>query len=327
MLRSFIGWLDDRLADSGPVGLMGAILGVLALGATLSAVFGTTTIKAAAVVAALIGVLGLFLLLFAERSDHHRRDAENRRLLARYCDALLERSALYYRILRWTQATIIEPNGDTTSRICIHARSEIDDLLFFRMRFGAGWSQPAPLRKKVDVQVRSVVVNGIGGTRCDVSMYWRTDERLETLVHFTSKLARNSEFQVMLDVTWPGKCRPLMRDRSPDDFVTRPSRGMEHLQYVVVLPPGEEAYCDPIGFDATDPRFTITTHLTDDGRMKIALTSTNVPPTPKIGLRLDLKPKKHAERYRVNSGHQATDAYLSALVSSPPPERRANETT
>ncbi|WP_199438943.1 hypothetical protein [Umezawaea beigongshangensis] len=50
------------------------------------------------------------------------------------------------------------------------------------------------------MEVRSIAVEGVGGTRSDKSVLWRDDGRLEVLVHFASPVARGNEFQVLVEI-------------------------------------------------------------------------------------------------------------------------------
>lgn len=320
MLKSFIGWLDDHLADTGLIGLLGGLLGILAFGATLSAVLGPIGIKSAAVVAAALGTVGLLSMLLAERANSTKRLNLAQHLLARYCDQLMTESHTYYQVRAWRQVLIIESTGDTKSLICLRAVSEKEGLSFFRFRVGANGDQPAKYLKKVQVQVASLKIGGIGGARCDQTVLWLEDQRLEVLVHFTTPVALGNEFTIVFEVDWPGKCRSLVVGREPVDFTVRVDHGLEHLEYVIVLPPGEDACYDPVGFGVTDQRFRLSSQSTNGGCLEVTLSGSRIPPMPKVGVRMDLKKRKARSR---RSGHLSVlpigERYLSALTSSPPP--------
>ena len=67
MLTGFLSWLQNHVLSAGVVGVVEGVLGILSVGGLLSGLLGSPMIKAAAVVAVLLGVLGLFILLVAAR--------------------------------------------------------------------------------------------------------------------------------------------------------------------------------------------------------------------------------------------------------------------
>ena len=56
--------------------------------------------------------------------------------------------------------------------IIVRAKTLIDDIEFFRLRFGPGWDQPRRYRRKVMVNVRSLSAEGIPGTRLETTKSW-----------------------------------------------------------------------------------------------------------------------------------------------------------
>src|SRR5688572_25471836 len=111
MIASFTEYLHDYIIYTGVIGIIESVLGILAFGGVLSVVFGSPTIKAAAVVAVILGVLGLFILLVANRTEWRRRSDRDRRLIRHYCDELKERYEHAWTITSWTCVTTIAPNG------------------------------------------------------------------------------------------------------------------------------------------------------------------------------------------------------------------------
>lgn len=291
MLRGVIAWFESFLSRAGVVGLVEGALGVLAFGATLSAVVGDASAKLGAVVAVLLSTVGLIALLTASRAEWQRSSELRDRLLTRYCAAFIDDHARSWQVTRWVESQCIDDNGDATVLITVHAVVTCELLRFYYLRIGAGIGHSAAQRRRVDVQVRSVVLEGIGGARCDLTKNWLEDGRLQLLIHFPSPVAQGSEFQVLIESRWPSRSRMLVKDRLPDDFCVRVRPPLDLLDYTVLLPAGEEAFYDPIGFRSDDPRFLLVARSDVSGRQEIRLIGRDISTAGRTGLRLDLKRK------------------------------------
>jgi hypothetical protein len=90
---------------------------------------------------------------------------------------------------------------------------------------------------------------------------------------------------------WPARSKRLVGDRLPDDFCVRVKPPLDLLEYTVVLPVGEEAFYDPIGFSSDDPHFLLVSRSNSSGCQEISFTGRDVPVAGRIGLRVDLKRK------------------------------------
>jgi hypothetical protein len=88
---------------------------------------------------------------------------------------------------------------------------------------------------------------------------------------------------------WPGKCIPLVKYREPDSFSVRFSHLIEEVHYTVVLPDGEDAFYDPVGFDLSNKKYAISSAKNSQGNTEISFVGLNVPELHRIGMRLDLK--------------------------------------
>lgn len=163
MRRSFIEWLTRYVANTGVLGLVEGALGIMALGGSLSALLGDAAIKAAAIVAVILSTLGLVILLVAGQTRWQRESELGRRLIAQYCNILMETRASYFKVVDWKQVMTVKSNGDLFSSITLRSVAVCEDLRFFRFRTGPAWGQPAKHRKGVTVQVRSVISGEIGG--------------------------------------------------------------------------------------------------------------------------------------------------------------------
>ncbi|MFC0439684.1 hypothetical protein [Kutzneria buriramensis] len=291
MLRGFIAWFESYLSRTGVVGLTKGALGILAFGGALSAVVGDSSAKAGAVVAVLAATLGLILLLVASRSEWQRRSQVRDRLLVRYLETLDQDYCGGWRLTRWIEKHVIEGNGDSTVFVTVHAVVTREVLHFYRFQMGAGWNQPVQARKGIAVQVRSLMLDGIGGARCDLTEHWRDDGKLEVWVHFPSPVHRGNEFRIFIETWWPGRSKPLVKDRVPDEFCVVVKPPLEAFEYTIVLPQDEEAFCDPIGFRADNPDFLLVAQSNGSGRQEVRLAGRDVSLAGRVGVRLDLKKK------------------------------------
>jgi hypothetical protein len=291
MLRELLSSFESYLSRAGVIGLAEGALGVLAFGGALSAVLGDSSAKLAAAVAVLLATLGLIVLLAASRAQWQRRSELYDHLVTRYCTAFTDDNASSWQLTQWIESHRIDGNGDSTVLITVRAVVTCSVLRLYRFRVGAGWNQPEKLRRRVDVQVRSLVLDGIGGARCDLTKHWLDDGRLEVLVHFPSPVRQGSEFRVLIESRWPARSTMLVKDRLPEDFCVQVKSPLDRLEYTVVLPVGEEAFYDPIGFRPDDQRFLLVSCSDGTGRQEISLTGKGIADTGRTGFRLDLKRK------------------------------------
>jgi hypothetical protein len=291
MLRGFMAWFDGYLSRAGVVGLVEGGLGVLAFGGASSTVLGDSSAKAGAVVAVLFATLGFIFLLAAIRAEWRRRGELCERLLVGHCRAFLQGNESSWRLTRWIEHQRIDDNGDAVVLVTVHAVVTCDRLRFYRFCVGAGSNQPTKVRERVDVQVRSVAVGSVGGTRHEVTKHWADDGRMEVLVHFPVPVHCGNEFSVLIEMRWPARSKRLVGDRLPDDFCVRVKSPLDLLEYMVVLPAGEEACYDPIGFRSDDPHFVLASRSNSSGCQEISLTGRDVPVEGRIGMRVDLKRK------------------------------------
>jgi hypothetical protein len=92
-----------------------------------------------------------------------------------------------------------------------------------------------------------------------------------------------------MTLTWPGMCEPLVRKRLPDDYVLHFARAAEFVRYVVVLPEGEDAQVERIGFEEEDEGYRVRAGLNSAGRAEVSLVARDVPAKHRFGFRLDLR--------------------------------------
>jgi len=284
VLRSFIAWLDDYLAGEGPSGLARAIVGLLSFAALCGAILGDVAIRAGAIVVIMLTALGGGLLLLADRRALQRRIQADQRLIFDYAYALHGQTP-GYRITSWDKTIVVAPNGDAVDTMKVRAKVETDDVRTFVLWFGCKWPQPARFQRKVDVQVRNLLVGDMLGTRLDRTVAWFSNEKIGVLVHFPAPLKVGSEISIRLETAWPGKCAPLMRGEC-DEFTIKLGTQITRARYKIVLPKDTETYCGHIGFQEG---VTLETSRDGEGRLTHVIEARELPPDHRIGLRLELR--------------------------------------
>lgn len=285
-LGSVLGSLKSRTLRAGiPEGALGILAGCGIVGAAL----GTACIRTTAVVAVTVAVAGLFILLTTNKLKWRRRTEVDRRLLRHYCDLLHERSDQNWHISDWHQVVTIEANGDTRDKITFIAVSDCEALDFITFWEGPNWEGwPEKHRSKVDVRVRSVEVDGEGGSRFDVTSSWLSRGRLKVTVHLSEPATCGTEIHLEAEFFWPAKCLPFIQG-TPEKFVKKFTPGPEHLEYTVILPPGCSSYYDSVGLKAGAERYSIQRNTTGNGREEIRLVADGIATGTRVGMRLDIK--------------------------------------
>lgn len=294
MLRSFIDWLDEFLAERGAADVIKAIVGLLGFAALLGVLLGSTAIKAGAVVSVILAVVSIILLLVADRRRLQKLADRYSRLLTRYCDFIADDPRPTVLVKEWSQLVKIARNGDVEEFVTIRAVSLREQLYFLTLRVGASWDQPHKYKRKVKVNIRSLLVDGQMGPRWNVTSSWLADGRLNLLAHLHDPVEHSQELTIRMERVWPGKCIPLMIHHDPDHFTLRFDRAMkiEAATYVVVLPAGCEAHYEPIGFNSSDARFVLNYERNSEGRATFTLRVQGLDPDQRVGMRLELKGKK-----------------------------------
>lgn len=287
MLKSFLGWLDEFVLDRGLIGLASGVLGILAFGGTLSVIFGNITIRAAIIIAVLLANLAFIALLIASRAESRKRVKRAERLLARYCTSINEILVQSWRFVSYHVTYDIGARGDTKQTVKMRLVVESEELQFFRARIGPGWEQPTRMRSKVKAEVVSLLADGVGGVRWDLTSSWLPDGRLEILAHCLNPAPKGTEIALQLHLDWPRKCAPLVRDREPDNFLLGFTRPLKEMSQILTLPRGAEARYELVNFDPSDD-FTVESEEIAGRRQQITLRANGLQPGKKRGLRVDL---------------------------------------
>ncbi|GAA3433867.1 hypothetical protein GCM10018954_034710 [Kutzneria kofuensis] len=278
--------MQDWVIGAGLVGVVDGVLGVLGLGGLLSALLGDPALRAASVVAALFGLLGLFVLLAVHRGESRRRSAQDRRLRLKYQDVLEERFGYAANVRSWWHDVTVRRNGDTFEKITMTLVADSDLLHYVSIWSGAGSDWPERLRRKVHVDVRTPENGFEGGTRPEVTIDWESRGRLVATVHFAEPVARGDAVSLIVTIMWPGKAGQLMRGQ-PDTFVrTFTGDAVPELVYRVRLP--YPARCDVIGLRHDLNDYTLAKEIDDEGRSVFTLDARGVPVGRPVGMCVDL---------------------------------------
>ncbi|HYQ63233.1 hypothetical protein [Actinophytocola sp.] len=291
MLKSFVSWLDDYLAGEDSTAIVKSIIGIMSFAALLGVILGNIAIKLGALIVVIFLILAVMLLLLTDRRRINNEADMHRQLLTRYCDFIWEESTKPAAIVkRWKQVVSVAPNGDVKESINLHIVVLHDELYFMRLWSSPAWDQPPRFRHRVKVKVRSLSISGGRGPRWAVTSSWTHRGKLHLFAHLHSPVPKGAELQIEIIRDWPGKCLPLIR-RSPDEFTFRfsPAMTIAEAFFVVILPKGEDAYYEPVGFHEPCKDYSVARSSNGDDRVEIALRIKDLPPDCRIGMRLELK--------------------------------------
>jgi hypothetical protein len=290
MFRSFIAWLDDYLAGEGPPAMARAVVGILSFAALLGALLGSVAVKAGILVAVLLTLLGMALLLLADRRSLRSSYDAHRNLVSRYCEFISTELRDVPQFASWEHVTAIDKKGNAKETAVIRAKTLHDDLQFIRLSFGCCWDLPQRFRRRVRVNVRHLSVSGLPGTRLPVTLSWAGAKgKLNLIVHFDNAVPSGSELCLNLDWWWPGKCWPLFRGDG-DEFVFRlMQQPLVFGRKKIILPPDHDAYYEPIGFVENQTGFLLERSVDDQGRVQFDFECHQLEAGHRAGLRLELK--------------------------------------
>lgn len=291
MLKSFISWLDSYISREEPSSVMKGLIGMMAFAGLLGTVFGNQAVRVGAFVVVIVFIVSVIVLLLADRRRLRLQYNIHRKLLERYCDFVIRNSAdPLVLIADWTQTVFVHRNGDVKEVLTIRAVALREEVYFVRFIEGSGWSQPERYRRRVLINARSMRVNGHSGPRWHVTRSWRSDQRMNSIIHFDSPICKGEAVRLEVERTWPAKCLPLMREGLADIFYFRTSDLMriERAEYRVVLPAGYDAVYEPVGFVEPSSEFSVGASTDSEGRRIVIFKASRIPEHRTIGMRLEL---------------------------------------
>lgn len=288
MLRSFIAWLDEYLQGQGSSAIVKSIIGMMSFAALLGAVFGDVAVKSAALVAVVFTVLALGLVLVADRRSLLRELNMQKAFVSDYC-RLIDSVRPSYRIISWEQLVVINSAGDAKQFTTIRAAVEGEDFRFFRLRFSCGWQQPARFRRQVRLDVHSLLIGDVRGVGLERTISWPADGEMAVIAHMRHPPRPGSEINVVFELRWPGKCKPLMKNRVSDHFTFLFTTPVSYVQSKIVLPDWCEAYYQPIGFEEGDNGYVAEPAKDGEGRNLFVFEAYNLPVQHEAGIKLHVK--------------------------------------
>jgi len=210
--------------------------------------------------------------------------ARDQRLVAHYCNVIHRLRGAPLRIKMWDDVTVIDARGGAVETVNVVARVEDAETHFYRFRIGPGWDQPERQRSKAVCVVRG----GDAGPDYHTTTSWLADGRMEVHAHLPAPAAVGVDLRIMLVITWPGMCEPLVGRRVADDYVLHFGQEVDMVRYVLVLPRGETASFERIGFEDDDDRYRVRATENPAGLVEVSLIARAVPARHRFGLRLAL---------------------------------------
>jgi hypothetical protein len=288
LLAPLLESLQDHVSSTGIVGVAEAALGVLGFAGLISSLFGEPAIKAGAIVATLVAILGLLVLLTASRSRLQSRNHTLEALLQHYCAALETRYHHLPRTKSWRQVITIDRQGNTTEQISCTIVADSEFVDYFSIWCGTGWTWPVHLQKKVRYCLTTARNGHEGGVRPTVTDSWYDRDRLAIIVHLSQPMSKGSEASFDLTIRWPLKCAPLIRRGEPEEFARTFPRPLDSLYYAVDLPSGyHQARFDTIGLKGGTTKYRTRQTSTKEGGRRITLTAEKVAAGQRVGMRID----------------------------------------
>jgi hypothetical protein len=290
MFRGSTTWLDDYLRDHEPSTALKSALGLVTFASLVGTFSDSRPIRMVAFVGIILCLLTGILLLLADR--HGVRQER---------DTYLQRLNWYYDVLsklnpepliavdNWEQTVEIMPNGDTHEIQIIDAVAPREVIFFARLTAKSRWQQPKRQLRKITMTARRVNADDSLGPLWNIMSSWEGD-KLVAYLDLDPVLRRGETIRFRVERTWPAKCRPMMRDNKPEDFLLRTTNALEikYVKYSVVLPKGHEAVYELIG--EGEPDVQLLGDVTEqNGRKTYTWYAEKVPENTWVGIRLQLR--------------------------------------
>jgi hypothetical protein len=289
--RPFIAWLDFYILGEDPASVLKGLVGLMAFAGLLGTILGNQVIRVGAFVVVIVFVVSVILMLLADRRRSTQQLGTHHKLLTRYCDFVRENSLdPLVSVESWDQTVYLRPNGDVHEVLVIKAIALRERVYFVVMTAGSRWEQPDQYRRNVEVAARGLTVNGLSGTRWNVTTSWTSSQKMTAVLHLHEPVKAGEEINFEVVRTWPGKCRPLMRERTAEDFVLRTTSLLvtNHVTYKIVLPKGFEAIQESIGQHHSGVNLVVLPQRDHEGRTVFAWSADHVPTEASVGIRLQL---------------------------------------
>jgi hypothetical protein len=287
LLSSVLDTVQDHVSSTGIVGVTEGVLGVLGFAGLISSLFGEAAIKAGAIVATMLAILGLFVLLTVSRIQLKSRNEVVEKLVKHYHFALETRYQHAWRTKSWHQIISIDRHGNTTEEIICTIVADSEFVDFFSIWSGTDWDWPAHYQKKVRYHATTAMNGAEGGVRLTGTHTWYDRDRLSIIVHLSQPIPKGTEATFNLLITWPLKCAPLIQRGAPEEFARTFPAPLESLHYTVELPRGYQARFDTFGLRNGTTKYDINSSTTEQGGTTISLTAEDVLANQRVGMRID----------------------------------------
>lgn len=293
MLKGLIEWFDKQLLARGTAATVRSVFAIMGFSVAMAAIPGLPAVKAG--VLALVVVLALIfsLVLLRDRLALKQEVRTYQHLLSRYCKFIAGHPKVPYRVAGWEELAVIAENGDTDGEVAIELVTVRKAIYFLQFKFKAGWSQPAKYWKKTKIDVHLLQDNGARVPDSEVTTTWEPDGRLDVIYHLHRPVPSGTKLKLQISWHWPGKSLPLMMHKTDSFFFTfTKASPVDYASYVVVLPRGLDAHFSPIGFEMSDPQFSLFTRV-DKGCNEFVFEGVDIPLNRRVGMMLQVKKSGH----------------------------------
>ena len=186
------------------------------------------------------------------------------------------------------QVAVIAANGDTHEFITVCAVIRNAEARFFRLRFGSGWDQPKSVQKRVNAQVRSLLVDGSMGPSFpgDLALERRRQARHGLPLPFARGSGQRNTPENGMDLA--EEMRTADAAQKPDPFTFYFRQPVERATYTIVLPAGVDVHWDVVALNRIRDDFEII-RKTSAGRVEITLAINDLPANRRAGMLLELQ--------------------------------------
>ena len=296
MRRSLSEIIEERLAEMGAAGLLATCLPIITVGGAASVVVGDVALKAAALIVTLVFIAFTLAFLLHRNLTVRRENALYRFFVHKYCEVLFEQFPEPWRLTEWHHSVLLDHIGNVQQTIIVHGVARSKNLSFYKTTLHAAWPQSSRIKSRVAVQVRSLELEEIGGTRTKAIPLWLEDGDLRIVVPFPETIPRGAEFKIVCTLEWPMKSRPLVRGDEPEEFCFLLRKPLEKFNYTVMLPRAFKVSCDRVGFTPGDPGLSLTVDRKHPTHTTVTVQGDNLIKTGRVGMRLDVEPPHRKEK-------------------------------
>jgi hypothetical protein len=133
------------------------------------------------------------------------------------------------------------------------------------------------------------LIGDVRGAALERTVIWLADGEMAVIAHVPNPPRPGSEINIVFELWWPGKCKPLMKDRVSEPFTFFFTTPVSYVQSKIILPDWCAAYHQPIGFEEGDNGYVAEPAKDGEGRSLFVFEAYNLPVQHKAGVMLHLK--------------------------------------